>query len=292
MTVKAIEFEVEGARLRGHLHLPRESGPRPAVVVGGPMTSVKEQVTGVYAEALARRGVVALSIDPRHFGESEGEPRQYENYHDKIADYRAALDALSEQTEVDPGRLGAVGVCLGVGYIFHAAAHHPQVKALAGVAGYYRDVPALRSRDPEGFEAKVEQGREARLHYERTGETLSIPAVARDGDAAMTLASTYDYYGTPRAGVANYTNAFAVMSREHFLTFDVQSVAPRVSAPVLMVHGENALNPDWARKFYAALTVEKTLRWLDGANQTDFYDRPHLVEPAAELISEHLERYL
>lgn len=292
MSVKAIEFEVQGSRLRAHLHLPRERARHPAVVVGGPMTSVKEQVTGVYAEALARRGIAALSIDPRHFGESEGEPRQYENYNHKIADYRTALDVLAERAEVDSERIGAVGVCLGVGYIFHAAEDHPRVKALAGVAGYYRDVPAMRARDPAGFDARVEQGRQARVHYERTGESLSIPAVAKEGDAAMTLDSTYDYYGTPRAAVANYTNAFAVMSREHFLTFDVQSAAPRAAAPVLMVHGENALSPHWARAFYDALPVEKTLRWLDGASQTDFYDQPHLVEPAADLIAEHLGRHL
>ncbi|NBC31140.1 MAG: alpha/beta fold hydrolase [Alphaproteobacteria bacterium] len=286
-------FTVEGDRVVGHLHLPDgSSGPHPAVVVGGPMTSVKEQVTGVYAAALADRGYAALSIDHRHYGQSEGQPRQYENFHHKIADLRAALDHLAGRPEVDGERLGAVGVCLGTGYIVWAAIGHDRVKAVGGVAGYYRDVTAMRAADPEGFNAKVEQGIAARRHYEATGETLMIPAAATTGDAAMTLPDTFDYYATARAGVPNYTNAFAVMSREHFLPFDVQPAARQLTVPMLMVHAEKALSPAWARKFYDTLEVSKAIHWLESANQVDFYDRPHLVEPAADLLAGHLGRCL
>ena len=135
--------------------MPDGPGPHPAVITGGPMTSVKEQVTGVYAAALARNGVAALAIDHRHYGESDGEPRQYEYYPHKIADLRAALDALSEQPEIDANRLGAVGVCLGCGYLAHAIYERPQVKAFVAIAGYYRDVPTMRAADRDDFEAKI-----------------------------------------------------------------------------------------------------------------------------------------
>jgi hypothetical protein len=108
----------------------------------------------------------------------------------------------------------------------------------------------------------------------------------------MTLPDTYDYYATPRAGVPNYTNAFAVMSREHFLPFDVQGAAARVSAPVLMIHSEKALSPAWARKFHDQLQVPKRLHWLQSNNQVDFYDRPELVGPASDLLVEHLRAQL
>jgi hypothetical protein len=256
------------------------------------MTSVKEQVTGVYAAALAERGYAALAIDHRHFGESGGEPRQYECYHHKIEDLRRALDALAARPEIDAARLGAVGVCLGTGYIVHAAIGHPLVRAVAGVAGYYRDVPDMRAKDPDDFQAKVAQGIRAREHYEATGETLMIPAAATSGDAAMTLQETFDYYGTSRAGVPNYTNAFAVMSREHFLTFDVQSAAPDLGVPMAMVHSDNALSPHLARRFHDALPGPKTLDWLDSAGQVDFYDDPRLVSGASDIIVRHLDRYL
>ncbi|MEL6999941.1 MAG: alpha/beta hydrolase, partial [Pseudomonadota bacterium] len=245
--IRRIEFELDDEKVCGNLHLPKTGGPARAVVTGGPMTSVKEQVTGIYAAALAERGIAALAIDHRHYGESGGTPRQYEYYPHKIEDLKAAIETLAAQPEVDETRIGAVGVCLGSGYLAHAVRDVPSVKAFAAIAGYYRDVPAMRAADSDGFNKKVAEGVSAREHYEETGEVELIPAVALDRDAAMTLQSTYDYYAH-RAVHPNYVNEFAVMSREHFLQFDVQSAAPDLSVPFLMIHGPNALNPAWAEK--------------------------------------------
>ena len=79
------EFNCDGDRLVGLLYLP-QGAPRAALVTTGPLTSVKEQATGAYAKALARRGYAALAFDHRTFGESEGRPRQFENPAAKIAD--------------------------------------------------------------------------------------------------------------------------------------------------------------------------------------------------------------
>lgn len=291
MLQERMQFVVDGDTVVGSLFLPQGPGPHPAVIVGGPMTSVKEQVTGVYAQALAQRGFAALSIDPRHYGESGGQPRQYEFYRHKIADLRAAAEALAGHRAVDGNRIGAVGVCLGTGYIVWAAVNNPRIKAVAGVVGYYRDVAELRSKDPAAFQAKVDQGVAARLHYEQTGEVLTIPAAATQGDAAMTLQETFDYYAR-RAAHPNYQNAFAVMSREHFLPFDVQPAAPRLRVPMVMVHSEKALSPAWARRFFDTLSVPKQLHLLPSQGQVDFYDDPTLVAQASDLVVAHLRTYL
>lgn len=237
---------------------------------------MKEQVTGIYAAALAARGIAALALDHRHYGESGGEPRQYEHHGRKVEGLRAGLRALAARADVDRDRLGGVGVCFGCGYAAWAAVAEPRlVRALALIAGYYRDPAEMRERDPAGFDARGEQGRAARLRYEATGEALTVPAAAPDGDAAMQTADTVDYY-TRRAAVPSYHNAFAVMSREHFLPFDVQAAAPQLAIPVAMAHSEQALSPAWARRFFAALPEPKSIEWLISRGQTDFYDDPLL----------------
>lgn len=116
-----------------------------------------------------------------------------------------------------------------------------------------------------------------------TGEAEHIPAVSADlGDVAMPLLEAYEYYGTPRGAVPNYTNAFAVESFEHTAGFDAQEAATRLAVPFLLVHSENALVPPWARKFYAAVTSPKSELWLDSVGQIDCYDDPRLIEPAAD----------
>lgn len=291
MIRERLTFDVEGDAVIGDLVLPDGPGPHPAVIMGGPMTSVKEQVTGVYAQALAQRGFAALALDHRHYGESGGAPRHYEHHAHKVADLRAGVDALARHTAVDAARIGAVGVCLGAGYVMWLAADHPRIKVACGVAGYYRDPAEMRERDPKGFQAKVDQGIAARERYEATGEVITIPAVATEGDAAMTSQDTFAYYAT-RAAVPNYKNAFAVMSREHFLPFDVQAAAPRLRVPVTMIHAENALSPAWARRFYGALTAPREIHWLESRGQTDFYDDPGLVGRASDLVAARLRTEL
>jgi uncharacterized protein len=291
--IERIRFSADGDWLVGNLHRPADPGRFPAVVVAGPMTSVKEQVTGVYAAALAKRGIAALAIDHRGYGESGGEPRQYEHSGRKIADIGAALDALIAFEGIDADRLGLAGVCLGCGYASWAAIERKEmVKGLALAVGYYRNPSAMRASDPDGFAARMEQGRQARLHYEATGEVLNIPAVALHGDAAMQSADLFDYYGTPRAGVANYVNGFAVMSREHFLPFDVQAAASQITQPVAMVHGRNALSPHWAEQFHMQLANAEPICWIDGPNQVAFYDDTSLVDAACDHMAAHLHAAL
>ncbi len=291
MTVERIDYIVEGDRIVGDLHFPGMAGPHPAVIVAGPMTSVKEQVTGVYAAALAARGIAALAIDHRGYGESEGRPRQYEHHGRKVADLRAGLDYLGSREDVAAARIGVAGVCLGGGYAVSAAAGNRQVKAIGLVAGYYRHPAEMRAADPAVFDAKVAEGRAARQRYEATGQVDMVPAVALAGDAAMQTADTYDYYAH-RAAVPNYTNAFAVMSREFFVPFNVQAAAPRLAAPVLMVHSENALSPAWARKFFEAITAPKSLDWISSNGQTDIYDDPTIVAAATDRLAAHFRAHL
>lgn len=286
-----ITFGVDDETVVGNLYRPSGSSSHPAVVVAGPMTSVKEQVTGTYARALAERGIAALAIDHRHYGESDGLPRQYEHHGRKVADLRAAVTALSRHAGIEAQRIGAVGICLGAGYAAAAVADDFRFRALAMVAGYYRDPVEMRGRDPSGFDAKVQEGRAARDRFETTGEVLTVAAAALNSDAAMQTADTVDYY-TRRAAVANYRNAFAVMSREYFLPFDVQSVAARLRIPTLMVHSERALSPAWARKFHDAIDSPKQMLWIESQGQTDIYDDGDIVANACDLVVVHLRRYL
>jgi hypothetical protein len=288
---RRITFQISGDDVVGDLYVPTGAAGAPAVVVAGPMTSVKEQVTGVYARAFAEAGIAALSIDHRHFGESGGMPRQFEYFKHKIEDLHAAVRALAQQPEIDAARLGLAGVCLGCGYAAWAAVNNTDVKALGLVVGYYRHPIAMREKDSDGFDGRIAQGVAARQRFEATGICDMIPAAALEGDAAMQTADTVDYY-TRRAKVANYVNAFAVMSREHFLPFNVQDAAASIHQPVAMVHSENALSPHWARDFHRALAGEKSIDWVRSAGQTDFYDDPALVAHSVASIAPKLHAWL
>lgn len=287
-TVREVRFESEGVELVGNLFLPDGRGPWPAVVLQGPLTSVKEQVTGNYAAALAERGFAALSFDHRFFGQSGGEPRQYESPTKKSEDVRNALSFLAAQGEVEAGKLAAVGVCAGGGYMASAVANDGRIKAFAAVAGFFHDVEQQRKWMGDGFEAALATANAARERWERDGELETIPAVGKgDEPVAMPLAEAFEYYGTERGAVPNYVNRFAVLSRADTLPYDAQHHAAAIRVPTLIIHSDKALAPALARKFYENLAGPKSLFWTESSGQIDFYDKSAMIQPAADRIAEH-----
>jgi hypothetical protein len=85
--------------------------------------------------------------------------------------------------------------------------------------------------------------------------------------------------------VPNYVNGFAVQSLAYTLPFDVRAAADTVAVPLLIVHSEEALAPDLARAFYAAVKSPKQQLWLRSQGQIDFYDDPKLIAPAADAVA-------
>jgi fermentation-respiration switch protein FrsA (DUF1100 family) len=284
MNVSRITFASQGDEIVGLLHEPAAGRSSGLVLLSGPLTSVKEQAPLAYARALATRGFRALAMDHRHFGESRGEPRQFESPTRKGEDIRSALDTL--QITGEPAF--ALGVCAAGGYMAAVVAREPRFRAFAGIAGVYHDAQAQKAAMGAQYDAAIERARAARERRLAGGEVEYIPAVALDlGDVAMPLREAFEYYGTSRGAVANYVNRFAVESRLETLPFDAQGVAAAIAVPTLLVHSEHALGPSWARNFYARLRAPKREVWLQSSGQIDFYDDPRLIDAAADAAAAH-----
>ena len=127
-------FQSEGLKVVGSLFRPVNNRGNaslfPAVLVAGAMTGVKEQVAGSYAERIAKSGFVTLALDHRHFGESEGEPRQHEDPAKKMEDFKNAISFMSTLEDIDREKIGACGISMGGGYMLQLAAFDRRVKAV------------------------------------------------------------------------------------------------------------------------------------------------------------------
>jgi uncharacterized protein len=289
VTKTHFRFQSKGETLVGNLFLPERDKPAGVVVAVGPLTSVKEQATGTYAQAMAERGYAALAFDYRYFGESGGEPRQFENPEANIEDIRGAATALVADNRLANLPLFGVGICFGAGPMVRAVAEDPRFRAFAGVAGVYTDNAKTVARMGAAYQAAIDRGLAAERTWRETGEAETIPAVASDGgDVAMPLREAYEFYGTPRGRVPNYVNGYAIQSLAHSLPFDARRAADVITVPVLIVHSERALAPDLAHAFYAAVRSPKQELWVTSQGQIDFYDDPKLITPAADAVAAFL----
>jgi fermentation-respiration switch protein FrsA (DUF1100 family) len=158
---------------------------------------VKEQAAGAYAQAMAGRGYAALALDYRCFGESSGQPRQFEDPEANIEDISNAANALLADDRLAGLPLFGLGVCFGAGPMVRAVAEDPRFRAFAGVAGVYTDNARTQAMMEDAYEDAIARGRAAERKWRETGEAETIRAVAPDGgDVAMPLREAYEFYGS------------------------------------------------------------------------------------------------
>jgi fermentation-respiration switch protein FrsA (DUF1100 family) len=294
VTFVKVSFPCEDSYVVANLYLPENYDPSrryPAVAVGGSLSSVKEMMGGFYAGELALRGIIALALDYRNYGESGGARRQYEDQVSKSGDLSAALRFLRKRSDVSG--TGLLGICTSGGTIMYTAAKDQNVGAIAAVAGFFTDPDFTTSMfTQEGVEQRRAAGRAARKRYDDTGVIEIVPAY-EPGNKQAVSASASEYYMDKNrgGGVRPWCNEFALMGWEDWLSFDPITQAAQVKAPALIIHSDGAAFPDQARRVYGLLAGSKELHWTEGKH-FDFYDDTETVQKSADRIAAHFHRTL
>ena len=291
-----------GVTLAADLYAPKGvSGLLPAVAVCGPFGAVKEQCSGLYAQALAERGFLTIAFDPSFTGESGGSPRYVASPDINTEDFQAAVDCLSVQENVDPERIGILGICGWGGMALNAAAIDTRIKAT--VASTMYDMSRVNARgyfDAEDSEAARFEKRRA-LNAQRTADYKSGEYARAGGvvdplpeDAPDFVRDYHAYYKTPRGyhpRPLNSTQGWNVTSALSFLNMPILQYSQEIRSAVLLVHGEKAHSCYFSRDAFARLTGDnKELMIIPGAVHTDLYDNMAVI-PFDE-ITDFFKQYL
>lgn len=303
---EAVSYDSDSDRVAAHLYRPPGAGAgerTAAVVMTGPISSVKEQTVPHYAERLADAGYTVLTFDPRSFGESTGEPRFHYVPERVIADYCNGVGYLLGRDDIDPDRIATVGVCMGGGFAVSAAARDRRVAACASVAGGY-DVGATMQMfmGVEGFAAYVRTINDLHQRQRETGEVAYIPSLSAEGltdevpVAAMPNPEATAYYErTSRDHAPNWSHTITAASLETFFAYNGLSHARLLApTPLLIVHGTRDffLLPEFAQQAYDAATGPKELVWIETHNHIELYDQDPYVSQAAEAVAAFLDTHL
>jgi uncharacterized protein len=288
----SVYFSSNGDLISGRLLRPAdELGRRwPTIMVTGSWLTVREQMPLTYARRLVDNGFAAFIFDFAGFGASRGDPRQLEMPTRKAADIKSAARFLSTLAPVQPGGVGLLSVCASAQYALLAMANGAPVQAFASVAGWFHDTESVAPfyGGEAGVRQRLEAADRAVERFEASGDVVLVPAY-RAGDDTAGMFFELDYYANPERGaVPTWRNEMAEMSWTHWLLFDGLQAAPNVKAPTLMVHSDDCVLPDNARRVYQALGGRKRLHWSRG-DQTDFYDQPSQVDEAVTEAVKHFK---
>ncbi|WP_167148794.1 alpha/beta hydrolase [Actinomyces sp. ZJ308] len=267
-------------RLAGLLRLPSDfdlSRNYPAVVVTGPMLSVKEQAQSIYAERLTELGYVTLVFDGSYFGQSEGTPRQLELPDVKETDIEGAVDFLQSLPFVDDERIGGLGICGSGSYMSVAGVKEPRLKAITAIVPAISDISTSAMA---GFFRPEEEVRAAKTAYEKGEGELEhlnfMPRAFEEGAA---------YYYSTRGTHPRWSNDVVAWSQLELVSYNVPEIMKGMTKPYLVVTGENAWNREASTEVFEAVPGQnKQMHVIGEAGHFDMYDLAPYVSKAFEVI--------
>lgn len=291
-----------GITLAADLYEPKDiKGKIPAIAVSGPFGAVKEQSSGLYAQTMAEKGFLAMAFDPSYTGESGGEPRYMASPDINTEDFMAAVDFLSVQENVDPEKIGIIGICGWGGMALNAAALDTRIKVTitstmydmsrVNAKGYFdgEDTPEAR------YEKKKALNAQRIIDYKNgsyeLGGGVADPLPA---DAPFFVKDYYDYYKTSRGYHSRSLNSNGGWNKTgcmSFLNQPILAYSDEIRSAVLMIHGEKAHSCYFSQDAFTKLQGKnKELLIIPNAVHTDLYDRMDVIpfKKIEEFLKENL----
>ncbi len=297
-----------GITLAADLYEPKEAaGKLAAIAVCGPFGAVKEQASGLYAQTMAERGFLTIAFDPSFTGESGGTPRYMASPDINTEDFQAAVDFLSVQENVDPERIGIIGICGWGGMALNTAALDTRIKAT--VASTMYDMTRVNAKgyfDSEDSEEARYEKKKA-LNAQRIQDYKNGSYALGGGvvdplpeDAPFFVKDYYDYYKTSRgyhARSLNSNGGWNVTGCMSFMNQPILQYSNEIRSAVLIMHGAKAHSCYFSEDAYANMiknnpyTDNKELLIIPGAVHTDLYDRTDIIpfDKMTELFKKYLQ---
>ena len=283
-----------GITLAADLYLPKNAeGKLPAIAVCGPFGAVKEQCSGLYAQTMAQRGFLTIAFDPSFTGESGGMPRYMASPDINTEDFQAAVDFLPCHDQVDPDRIGIIGICGWGGMAMNVAALDTRIKATVVSTMY--DMTRVNANgyfDAEDSEAQRFEKKTA-LNNLRTAE-YKKGAYSRGGGCVELpvpeelpfFVKDYSEYYKGRAYHERSLNSNLGWNTIGCLSFMNQPIlkySNEIRSAVLVIHGEKAHSCYFGKDAYqnmitdSSYTDNKELMLIPDAVHTDLYDNVDVI---------------
>lgn len=291
----AVEFGDPEAPIRGTLYRPRGIDSMPGVVLGHGWGMVAGGDLEDYAQAIAAKGIAALTFDFRRLGKSGGEPRQELDPFDQIEDYRNAITFLAAQDGVAGDRIGVWGSSYSGGHVLVVGATDSRVRAVVSqvptISGY---AAGLRKTAPDRLAAlnqRFHDDRAARLRGEDPG---MITSVSPDDDAPVAYPGpeSHDYMIGQSTRCPEWRNETTLRSLELARTYEPGAWVDRIGPKALLMivaSADKQTPTDLQLAAFNRAHEPKRLEILAGGHYrayTEDFDRTSTA--AAEWFAEHL----
>jgi uncharacterized protein len=247
-----VSFAVGGLTISGWLYLPEDTtAPTPCIVLNTGFCGTKDILLEKYALRFVEAGFAALSFDYRHFGDSQGEPRQNYSVSRQLEDNRAAVEYVRARSEIDAAKIFLWGTSSSGAYGILAAAEDQRIAGVIGQTpslNHQADGKMILKREGWGWFLKlIVHAQKDKLRSRFGLSPHTFPAVGKPGSTAMLIApGFFDGYQKIAGGSKTFRNEVCARIMLALDEPNLFKAAERVSCPVLfhLCEGDNLTSPD------------------------------------------------
>jgi dienelactone hydrolase len=296
----AVQFESQGATLRGWFYTPNARPPHAAVVMAHGFTATVQMVANRYAEAYQAAGFAVLLYDHRNIGMSGGEPRQEVNVWVQARGYRDAVTYLCGRADVALDRIALWGDSNSAMQVTVLGALEDRVAAIVA------QIPSCGPQKPD-----IEPSTEVLAKMRETLDRGNVAGTPDTTTGPMPVVS-FDQLGCPShlkpltafrwfieyggRFQSNWQNTATRVVPPTPVPFSAYLAAPFIKADILFMvaPGDEMVmaNPDVARATYDLIPAYKEYEEIGGGHFGLLYYPSELFDRASRRQTEFLARRL
>lgn len=188
-----VQFFSQRLKCSGWFYRARGKDTAPCVVLAHGFCGVKEMRLDAYAERFAQAGYHALVFDYRHFGASEGRPRQILDIRKQHQDWHAAIRYARTLPGVDERKIVLWGTSFSGGHVVAVAVQDKDIAAVISQVPHLDGFATAAATGPvQNIRLGIAAWRDiVRKLFNR--EPYYVPAAGHPGDlAAMTAPGAFE----------------------------------------------------------------------------------------------------
>lgn len=231
-----VQFLSDDTLCKAWLYLPETKKPAPIIVMAHGLGSTRSMRLDAYAERFRELGYACLVFDYRHFGDSEGEPRQLLDVNKQLQDWKAAVAYARARKDVDPGRIVLWGTSFSGGHVIATAADDQRIAAVVSQCPFTDGMASSMAVPPlTSFKVTIRALRD-KVGSWFGAAPVTIALAGKPGSTSMMSAADCEsgyLQLIPEAEATRFPNYVAARIALQILVYFPGRKTPQLNCPVL-----------------------------------------------------------
>ncbi len=257
-----VRFPSGGVHCAASFYRPLGVGPFPVVVLAHGLGGTRAMRLPAFAERFTAAGYACLVFDYRHFGDSDGHPRQILDIGKQLEDWKAAIAHVRSLGDVNPAQVILWGTSFGGGHVLATAAEDRQIAAVISQCPFTDGLSSSLAMNPLTSLKVTALALRDRIGAWLGADPVTITTAGKPGDVALMNAP--DVHAghlallPPGSTIPNYVAARFALD---IIRYSPGRKTPQIQAPVLFCVCDNdTVAPAKATLRHANRTPRKEIK--------------------------------